>query len=133
MVHDSNEWIASAKELIAFLEEHPDLIPKYGFNVHLFWDGEETKTFAKLALQLGSAEKTQDDFHFSVTKDFGPHKFDIYTQRKNVCEKRVISSEVVEYEIPDPQLVGDLPTVTVTEVIEEVEWVCPPSLHELAQ
>jgi hypothetical protein len=56
--------------------------------------------------------------------------------RDEVCERVVVSTQEIEEEVPDPELaeaaLANVPTVKTKRTIEEVEWKCVDSLHELA-
>ena len=47
--------------------------------------------------------------------------------REEVCERKVtvVTEEVEEV---DPEALAALPKVMVTREVEQVEWICPPSL-----
>lgn len=49
---------------------------------------------------------------------------ELTTSREAVCEQVVVGEETVE--VPDPELVAEVPTVTITRPV--TEWRCPDSL-----
>ena len=100
-------YIAGLREMADFMEEHPDLAPEYSSYIAYIFASTKRK-MAMLGLQLGNAEKSANDSWFNVTRKFGP-----------------------QVEVPDPEAVAKLPTVKRTTVTEKVEWICPPSLHDL--
>jgi hypothetical protein len=76
----------------------------------------------------GKWEKHVDETDFHLTRSFGPHTITLFVGRENVCERVITHTETITHEVPDPEFVANIPTVTVTEEVEHVEWVCPPSL-----
>ncbi len=126
-------WIDSAREMIDFLEAHPDLIDPYmSLTSYTFCKGTKEE-FAKTALQLGPSAKSADGMRFNVTRRFGIHSHQVTQNRADICEKKVVGTEEIEVEEPDPEAVAALPKVKTVTTVEKVEWVCPPSLHELAE
>lgn len=122
------------------LESNPDLMNDYGITLYKYvWskadeDGnKEPKEFARQALLLGPSEKNANETTYEVTALFGPHRFTIYTERDAVCTKVVTGTRVETTSEYDPELLAAVPKVTYEKVIEEVEWICPPSLHDLAK
>jgi hypothetical protein len=68
---------------------------------------------------------TDDDDYFGMTRDFGGNvTVYVYAPRRIVCEAVVVDTETVE--IPDPELIADIPLVTVERDV--VRWECPPSI-----
>lgn len=53
--------------------------------------------------------------------------------RSKVCERVVIGEREVTEQVPDPELVKDVPMKTVTRVVEDIEWRCSPMLGERAE
>ncbi|MEV6879145.1 hypothetical protein [Amycolatopsis sp. NPDC051128] len=49
-------------------------------------------------------------------------------QRGEVCERVVTGIETVTKTVRDPAALAAVPTVEVTETVENVEWVCRPLL-----
>lgn len=111
-------------------ETTPDLIPDSGLTivkgVHR-WGGEAPAVqMARLAVAAGGKwEKRSDGDTFDLIGFFGPHKMILFTSQENVCE-RVVTTETITREIPDPSV--EVPLVTVTEEVEQIEWKCPESL-----
>lgn len=46
--------------------------------------------------------------------------------RNEVCEKVTVATREVTEEVPDPDLVAKVPTVTRTRTVEDIEWRCHP-------
>ena len=93
----------------------------------------DVQKFARLALLLGNADKGVEGSFYNVSRQFGLIKFEVTSLRDWVCTKTVVGTEEVTTMAPDPELVAALPLVEQVKVVEKVEWVCPPSLHELAK
>ena len=128
----AEEWLSDLESLVAFLREHPDLTPPSALHLYRH-GGYDPGEFARVALQLGTAEKSSDETWFNVSRKFGQHVLEVYTARDSVCERVVTKTETVTEMVPDPDYVATAPMVEVERTIEEVEWVCPPSLHDLAE
>ena len=126
------EWLDSLREMADFLEAHPDLIEPYlSIICYRFCKGTREE-FAKTALQLGASTKSSDATWFQVARKFGIHTIQVTQPREDICEKKVVGTEEIETEEPDPEAVAALPKVKTVKTVEKVEWVCPPSLHALA-
>lgn len=85
--------------------------------------------FVDAVRMLGTGDKTSDDSYFNVTRRFGPVAVQAYTPRATVCQRVVTGVRTVTRQVPDP----DAPLVTVTEEVEDVDWVCEPSILKLAE
>jgi len=121
------KWLLDAEEMIKFLQKRLELVPSSGLSVLNY--SNDAAELATHALLLGSAEKSGSDEWYSVVKRFGAHRIEVYGQRDDVCERIVVGTRDVEKMVVDP----DAPLVTVTVTEEIVEWVCPPSLHEMVE
>jgi hypothetical protein len=53
-------------------------------------------------------------------------KVKVTTYRDAVCERVVTGTREVTREVRDPDALAAVPTTTVTETVEDVEWVCAP-------
>lgn len=73
---------------------------------------------------LSPCEKRPSLGNYYVTKKFGDATFQAYFGSPGVCKKVVKGTKTVTKEIPDP----NAPKITVTEEVEDVEWVCPESV-----
>jgi hypothetical protein len=130
----NEEKIQGLRDLADLLERQPKLCEKLsGPNMlYVFVHGDPAE-FARLGLALGNAEKGVRDNYYNVEREFGPLTLQVTTRRENVCVKTVVGTEQVETLEPDPEAVAALPKVRMVTEVEKVEWVCPPSLHELAE
>ncbi|MCW2545391.1 MAG: hypothetical protein JWM40_2943 [Frankiales bacterium] len=74
-------------------------------------------------------EKSYDGGEYAnLSLQFGPIELHVYAQRDAVCERVVTGTREVTKEVPDPEALAAVPTVTVTETEDIVEWVCGPLL-----
>jgi len=80
--------------------------------------------FAQTVRAIGKGVKVPDDKWMNVQRQFGPVMVEAFTDRNMVCRKVVTGTREVTKEIPDP----DAPVVTVTETVEDYEWVCDEPL-----
>lgn len=58
----------------------------------------------------------------------GTVNLQVYAEREKVCTRRVLGVREVTEEVPDPEVLKAVPTVTVTRTVEDVEWDCHPIL-----
>jgi hypothetical protein len=139
-------FIDGLHQIADFLAEHPEVpLPSMGSYVSGKYeptlgvlaqcesrDPRDQRTIvADAARAMGKAEKST--FHeFAVWRRFAGIVFAVYAERNEVCERVVVSSEEVTREVPDPEALAAVPKVTVTEVIEQVEWICTPLLKPAA-
>ena len=78
-------------------------------------------------------------FPAALSKDVDDHYYDLdgyldglavkfVAFREEVCERVVVGTREVTRTTKDPELLAQLPDVTVTETEEVVEWRCSPLL-----
>ena len=129
---DGKEFSFELRRLAAFYETHPNLpVPSWMFDVTVFPSGGASG-FAKAALELGTAEKSQDDSCVSVTRSFGKLvKLSIKAYRSEVCEKVKVGERPVEEKIVPAQPATEAKVIPA-HVEDVYEWRCAPSLGELA-
>jgi len=119
------EYIAGLREYADLLEANPGLPRTTG--EYFCWPCTSSEQMvATVRLFGGQWDKrtSEGSDYFTLERFIGPHRISVYTARENVCERVVIGTETVE--IPDPELVADVPLVTVEQDV--VRWVCPESL-----
>jgi hypothetical protein len=126
------EFIDGLRKLADFLEAHPEVPAEYGVNfiVNAGWadDGlTAPERLARIARIPGGWEKQSDEHSFDLVRKFGAHTLTVFANHEYVCE-RVVHTETVTREVPDPERLAEVPTITVTEEVERVEWKCPESL-----
>lgn len=143
MTADRAESIVALRALANLLEQHDEVpIPlnfksRYSpinFPVGYGLDDTDEDTKARVVeiartLIAGKWEKTYDEESTGCLRIYGQTAdglwVQIYAPRDKVCRKVVTTSEVTET-VPDPSV--EVPTVTITRVVENVEWVCEPLL-----
>lgn len=137
-----DEAIRGIRMLADLLEQNPDVPLPYqlggGSNItFMFLAGEGARErMVKLARLIpGRLTKA-----VSGSGEYG-HYFDLEGKlagidvlltayRDQVCERVVTGTREVTRTIPDPA--ADVPTIEVTETVEDVEWVCGPLMREQA-
>lgn len=134
-VEDRRGYIAGLRAIADTLEANPNLpLPHPGTEyseLSIFTFNREDLLAWARALP-GTWRKEFDDeseaFGFELHgKVEGLHVV-VYGDRGQVCTRRVVAVREVEKETPDPDALASVPTVTVTETVEDVEWVCAPLL-----
>lgn len=143
MSADRADYIAGLRALADLLEQHDELpLPTHGSESPLAWwiwphAVEDPKaTLATLVRLIPGAksksvgEGSAGNSWFTVTAQLHGLTIDINTYRNQVCNRVVIGTREVTEEVPDPDAVAAVPTVTVTKTVEDVEWVCEPLLAD---
>jgi hypothetical protein len=121
------DQVAGLRALADFLEAHPKMHTSWeSFQYSHFTDSAEE--FAEYCRELGSGEKGETGTdHLTLSRDFGGDvKVSIWVAKAQTCEK-VVTQETVTKLVPPP----DVEMVEVTETVERVTWVCPPSFLDL--
>lgn len=134
-------YIDGLHQIADFLAEHPEVpLPhlnqtvdgEYGpvLNIYLVTPGQQREPLAAIARAMGTANKTTGDHtgRFEVWRQFAGIKLLASADRAEVCERVVTGTREVTREVPDPDALAAVPKVTVTEVVEDVDWVCGPLL-----
>lgn len=118
------KYIAGLREIAAFFEEHPELVPVSGETFYKFL---QLEALPQTARAMGRAQKqTLGDVYFTLTRSFGPHKLQATWDREKVCEKVVVGQEAVEERVP-------VIYETRTVMRDKVEWKCPKTVMEPPQ
>ncbi len=120
-------WIADARALIAFVEQHPRLPTLPALSINCYDVGAETKeNLADIAKQLGTFNKSTTGFLFTIKRMFGAASLSFIFLRDSVCVKRIVGTKTVEKEIYPAAVTSSI------EMVEEeiVEWDCPSLLRE---
>jgi hypothetical protein len=136
--HRRAGYIQGLREIADWLEQHPDVkLPWLGDDeLDIYVYGDIPAEMAAIARAMGVAEKGSRSYRssgeerFTLTRQFGALRVVASCPREEVCERVVTGTEEVTEEVPDPAYVAAAPTVTVTKVVEQVEWVCRPLLAE---
>jgi hypothetical protein len=134
----ATEFASGLRLLATLIEENPELADNFrnglrdsGINVHLRSSdpAAEMANIARIARRYGATtNKSITEKMHNVMCDFGTVRFDILAWREEVCERVVVDTREVVEEVPDPELLAAVPTVTVTRTEDVVEWQCRPLL-----
>lgn len=137
-------YIEGLHQIADFLAEHPDVpLPHLGayaegsnrpaMSIYVYGHDPRTKvasivramTEPGTAVQKRVKDSTQS---YQVWREFGGLVLLATASRDEVCERVVVGTREVTVEEPDPEALAAVPTVSVTKVVEDVEWVCAPLL-----
>ncbi|GAB3471800.1 hypothetical protein [Actinophytocola sediminis] len=133
----ATDLAAGYRALADLIDANPDLaahmryIPK---NILVPVSGEDDPraiiaAFARTGLRHGATvEKWIRGSNSGVAIAWGQINLDVYAGRDEVCERVVTGVETVTKTVPDPEALAAVPTVEVTEQVEQVEWRCRPLL-----
>lgn len=125
-LRDLAAWVEANEGLVA------DLYP--GVDLLLCASGTGRDRIAAIARSgLATAgvrvTKTYSEKYAGAQIHFGRYvKVDVYAGRDEVCERVVVGTREVTEEVPDPEALAAVPTVSVTKTVEDVEWKCLPLL-----
>lgn len=127
------EYIAGLRELANLLEQNPDLrLPYHGGQAEMLIFPSYGRQRAELArwarLLPGLKQKRPKGDNFDLAAQVRGLKLLICCDREEVCEKRVIGTEVITETVPDPEYMASAPLVERETEREIVEWVCTPSI-----
>ncbi len=132
------EYIKGLRMFADLLESNPDTIPlPYNGGAGEFASARITMWFhgADARRQLGAAARAfpgrlnkspRGDEYFEMVGALHGLHLDFVAMRHDVCERIVVGEREVTRTVPDPTV--KVPTVEVTETVQDVEWKCPPSL-----
>lgn len=126
--------ISGLRKLADLLEAHSELpLPYHGFDSYvpltIYMLGSDRPAFVDAVRALpGKANKRVDNDTYRVSVKLDGLEVEVAAYRDDVCERVVTGTREVKKMIPDPNVV--VPVVEVTEVVEDVEWVCSPLLRE---
>lgn len=86
--------------------------------------------FARAAMGAGiTVTKHQGDKWAGIDIPFGSRMgLRVFVEREEICERIVTGTHEVTEDVPDPEALAAIPKVTVTKVVEDVEWRCRPIL-----
>jgi len=133
-------YIEGLHQIADFLAEHPE-VPLPHLSSHIgdeygpiltIWlvRGDAREAMATVARAMGKAEKIVDERtgEFKIYRQFAGFKLVASAGREEVCERVVTGTREIVEEVPDPDALAAVPKVTVTKVVEDIEWVCQPLL-----
>lgn len=137
-------FVDGLHQIADFLAEHPEVPLPYlgayaegsllpGMSIYLCGDDTraEMATVARAMADSGaSVQKRVKDStgSFQVWREFAGLVLIAAASRGEVCERVVTGTREVTREVPDPEALAAVPKVTVTETVEDVDWVCTPLL-----
>lgn len=135
-------YIDGLHQIADFLAEHPEVPLPYMnslvngkfrsavMRIYLAGDADQRETLAAIARAMGNADKTVNEAtaNYEVYREFAGITLLAAANRAEVCDRVVTGTREVTKEVPDPEALAAVPKVTVTETVEDVEWVCQPLL-----
>ena len=131
MTTDRAAYISGLRKLADHLEANHALPLPYNGALSVFVRTKaEAVAYARL---MGKAEKSFTDstaYGFNLTGSIDGLNVLVYAPREEVCTRVVIGTREVVTEVPDPDALAAVPTITRTEVVEDVAWECSPLLSE---
>ena len=137
MTTDRNDYIAGLRALADALDTNAELpLPYHGGSdstpILAFAYGKDAVAAWARAMP-GKVEKKYDDtgdstFGFQLRGSFAGLSIRVHAKRSDVCERVVTGTKTVIREVPDAVALAAVPTTTVTETVETVEWICSPLL-----
>lgn len=118
------------RELADWLDAHPEWVPFTGEYLYSWQHNADLSTMVRAARDMGTAEKeiNENTGTFKLVKRFGPHAFTIFADRAAVCERVVVGTHVETKleRVPVGEVVYE--EREVEHLVEDVRWICPPSL-----
>lgn len=121
------DFITGLRKLADFYEFHPDF-PLPGYIPECLAYATTREDLARLARQLGHADKSVDDSYFNLRRSFGGGvRLRIYSTRSNVCQRVVVNKRHVP-EAVVPAKAAEPETVIPAHDEEVVEWICDESI-----
>jgi hypothetical protein len=137
----AHEQAAGLRRLADMIEANPEIAADlryalYGMVAPLVGaeQRERTAAIARAATRAGAKvdKEVKNDYdQFTLAVTFGPVRIRFLADRDEVCRRIVTGIREVTKEVPDPEALAAVPTVTVTETVEDVEWKCTPLLAEV--
>lgn len=129
------DFIAGLRALADLLEQHDELkLPTNDIHWHCL-DAEDgpgdLATFARLVpgtLRKNTYGDSTPTPYIDLSGRIEGLRVSASAYRDAVCTRRVVAVREVVEEIPDPDALASVPTVTVTKTVEDVEWDCHPIL-----
>ena len=124
-------WCEGLHAIAGWAEKNPGLVDLFGVDVAIYTlpqytDLEAARAFAKALPK--PVEKVYKESMVDVVGRFGPHRVRYAAWRAEVCERVVVDTVTEKVEVPDPELLARVPTITETRTREIVEWRCDTAL-----
>lgn len=120
------EYIAGLRMLADLLEAHPEVMTPHR-QIQVIPLGAEVcrEQLAAWARALpGKKDKEIGDRMVTLVGWLRGVKVQVLAYRDEVCERITTGVETVTREVPDPEALAKVPTVTITEEVETYEWRC---------
>ena len=132
------EYTKGLRALADLLDANPDLqlpwegsYPEYGtLSIIALGDDGAAQIAAWAKVLPGLKKKEVQNTYFYLKGSLHGLHLRVTVQRDQVCRRVVTGTREVTKEVRDPDALAKVPTVTVTETVEDVEWVCEPILSE---
>ena len=132
------EYTKGLRALADLLDTNPDLdlpwegsSPQYAtLSVIALGDDGAAQIAAWAKALPGIKKKQVQSTHFYLNGSLHGLHLRVVVERDQVCRRVVTGTREVTAQVPDPDALAKVPTVTVTETVEDVEWVCEPILSE---
>jgi hypothetical protein len=132
---DRSEYVSALRTLADIIEANDELPVPYGIDaqwIDCALSAEDQRRVAQLFVRAipGTVTKSVRDTAFDINGHVGPISVGMILSRDAVCTRVVREVREVTEEVPDPEALAAVPTVTVTKTVEDVEWVCEPLLAD---
>lgn len=127
----AQQQAAGLRALADMIEQNPDLPEARLDFLFVFHPNTPTEhaELARAALRHGGkVDKQVSDEMYNLVLRWGPVGAGALAYREQVCERVVTGTRQVTKTVPDPERLAQVPTVEVTETVEQVEWRCTPLL-----
>jgi hypothetical protein len=125
-------YVQGLRALADILEQHPEVpLPFTGTGTDLtfhFLHGDNPRAELVTAVRAfpGVKDKKVWDNYYDVSLTLHGLKVSMTAFRDVVCTRVVTGTETVTREVPDADALASVPTTTITETVETVEWICEP-------
>jgi hypothetical protein len=141
MANLDQQLATGLRNLATFIEQNPDLadgfqhsLQTFALNVHLGDTADKPGRLAEYARaaarhRIPVTKKVTDQWH-NLILDFDGIRAKVLAYRNEVCERVVTGVETVTKTVPDPEALAAVPTIEVTEQVEQIEWRCRPLLAD---
>jgi hypothetical protein len=131
---ERSEYVSALRTLADLIEQHDELPVPYGIDAQwidcaLSHEDQRRSAQAFVRAVPGPVTKGVRDSAFDLDGEIGPIRVAMILSRDAVCTRVVRKVREVTEEVPDPEALAAVPTVTVTKTVEDIEWVCEPLMR----
>lgn len=135
MSTDRSDYTAGLRALADLLDQHPEVpLPYSGTKqspLLIVPHENQRQVLADVARAFpGTVRKDVRDGYFDLYASVEGLHVQVIAYRSEVCERVVIGTREVTREVLDPEALAAVSRVTVTETVEDVEWICSPLLRD---